>query len=93
MATTMKYGIYFTRYDSSDNYQTSLKGWYNKTPYKTLNAAKSALEGIACVLNEVGHNCYKCIYKDRLTLVVELTDNLPQPTTFRIIYCIRLYHL
>lgn len=84
----MKYGIYFTRSNSSDNYKTSANGWYTEVPYNTVKAAKAALEGIACMLND---DCYKCSYKDRLTLVGERKDNLQQPTTDRVVYNICVY--
>lgn len=85
----MKYGIYYTKSNSNDNYQTNANGWYNEVPYNTLREAKAALEGVACMLNE---DFYKCTYKDRLTLTGERTDNLPQPTTDRVIYHICVYH-
>ena len=85
----MKYGIYYTKSNSNDNYQTNANGWYNEVPYNTLREAKAALEGVACMLNE---DWYKCTYKDRLTLVGERTDNLPQPTTDLVIYHICVYH-
>ena len=85
----MKYGIYYTKTNSVSNYQTKYTGWYNDTPYNTLRQAKAALEGIACMLNE---DCYKCTYKDSLTLVGERTDSLPNPTTDRVIYHICVYH-
>ena len=85
----MKYGIYYTKSNSNDNYKTNANGWYNEVPYNTLREAKAALEGVACMLNE---DFYKCIYKDRLTLTGERTDNLPNPTTDRVIYHICVYH-
>ena len=95
----MKYGIYFTRSNSNDDYQISTKGWYTETPYSTLKAAKAALEGIACMLNE---DFYKCTYKDRLTLEGVRTDNLqrlckgivilPPPITDKVTFKICVYH-
>lgn len=85
----MKYGIYYTKSNSSDGHQTKATGWYNEVPYNTLREAKAALEGVACMLNE---DWYKCSYHDRLTLTGERTDNLPQPTTDRVIYHICVYH-
>lgn len=86
----MKHDIYYTASNSDDNHQTKATVCYIEVPYSTLRQAKAALEGVACMLNE---DCYKCNYKDRLTLTAERTDNKPQPTTDRVIYHIYVYHI
>ena len=37
----MKYGIYYTKSNSNDNYETNANGWYNEVPYNTLRQAKA----------------------------------------------------
>lgn len=83
----MKYEIYLTRSNSDDNYETKVTTLYNDKPYKSLKAVKAALNDVKDLLNE---DCFAITYENSLTLVGERTDNLPQPTTDRVVCSICL---